>query len=135
MTDPAELIQLGAKARAGRNLAAAREFYEEAARGYFEAGDRLLYAHTLRHIADMYVDERKLERARPLYIEALENYRGNLKTTVLDLANAVRPYALLLEASGEIEEARELWREARTLYSAVRVDAGVKECEQHLSQL
>ena len=135
MKDPAELVREGSKARAGRDLAAARRLYEEAARTYFKAGDRLSYAHTLRHIADMYQDEGDLKRAQPLYEEALENYRGNLNTKVLDLANAVRPYALLLEASSEVENAKQHWQEARILYAAVRVEAGVKECDQHLSQL
>jgi tetratricopeptide (TPR) repeat protein len=135
MSDPAELIREGTQARAARNRAEARRLYEQAAQAYFEAGDRMLYAHTLRHIADMHQDERNFDAARPLYEEVLENYRGNLNTKVLDLANAVRPYALLLEAVGEPERAKELWAEARTLYAVVRVDAGVKECDQHLAQM
>lgn len=135
MNDPAALIAQGTRARAERNLAAARELFEQAAGSYLLAGDRLSYAHALRHIADMYQDEQDYDRARPLYDEVLENYRGNLNTKVLDLANAVRPYALLLEATGELVRAKDLWQEARTLYAAVRVDAGVKECDQHLSQL
>jgi hypothetical protein len=48
------------------------------------------------------------------------------------LANAIRPVALLHEAQGREAEAAPLWREARTLYEAHGVEAGVAECDAHL---
>lgn len=135
MVAAAEAISQGRQARNDGNLPAARERYAEAARIYREQNDLLAYAHTIRHIADIYRQESNSAEARPLYEEALELYRSNLHTGLLDLANAVRPYALLKEQMGEFDSARMLWEEARHLYGSLRVDAGVSECDAHITQL
>lgn len=131
----ADLIELGRTARHEGRLEAARRLYRDAAQLYHEAGDRQAYAKTVRHIADIYMEEPNYAEAQPLYEEALEIYRGDVRTGVLDLANAIRPYALLIEATGQGETAAKLWREAQALYAAIRVEAGVKECEEHLARL
>jgi hypothetical protein len=51
------------------------------------------------------------------------------------LANAIRPLAILKERAGEVEEAIHLWRQARDLYAAVNVQAGVAESSAHISDL
>ncbi len=130
-----EAIAQGREARKQKDLDAARAHYAEAAAIYRDERDPLGYAHTIRHIADMHLDELNLDEAKPLYEEALELYRGNLNTKLLDLANTVRPYALLKEKAGELNEARELWREARNLYRSLRIEAGVNECGAHLEKL
>ena len=99
----AEAISLGRQARKQGNFPAAREHYAEAARIYRQQGDILTYAHTIRHIADIYQQERNPAEAKPLYEEALELYRHNLDTKLLDLANTVRPYALLNEELGNCD--------------------------------
>jgi hypothetical protein len=81
------------------------------------------------------MEETQLARAQPLYEEALNAYRGSYETRILDLANTVRPFALLQEAAGNREQARALWEEARVLYGSLRVEEGVAECEAHLSSL
>jgi tetratricopeptide (TPR) repeat protein len=131
----AEAISQGRQARRENNLPAARAHYAEAARIYGDQNDSLAYAHTIRHIADMYLDESNLVEARPLYEKSLEIYRSNLNTKLLDLANAVRPYALLNERSGNFDLAKQNWQEARNLYSSLRLEAGVRECDGHLAQL
>ncbi len=113
----------------------ARARYAAAAKIYRDQNDVLAYAHTIRHIADIYQQESNLVEAKPLYEESIELYRSNLSTRILDLANALRPYALLNEAQGRVETARKLWEEARQLYSSVRVEAGVSECDVHISKL
>jgi tetratricopeptide (TPR) repeat protein len=89
----------------------------------------------IRHIADIYQQERNPVQAKPLYEEALEIYRGNLNTILLDLANTVRPYALLMEEQGNSALAMKLWEEARNLYGSLRIDEGVLECNRHISHL
>jgi len=135
MASPAELIAQGRQARKNGDLPAAREHYASAANIHRDQNDVLAYAHSIRHIADMYVEESNPAAAKPLYEEAIELYRSNLATKVLDLANALRPYALLNETEGNPQLAAKLWEEARNLYSSVRVEAGVSECEAHLSKL
>jgi tetratricopeptide (TPR) repeat protein len=135
VTAAGEAIDRGSRARKENDLAAARAYYAEAATIYRGEKDSLAYAHTVRHIADMFLDESNLAEAKPLYEEALELYRGNLNTRLLDLANTVRPYALLNEKSGNLERARELWQEASNLYGSLRIEAGVSECDRHVRRL
>jgi tetratricopeptide (TPR) repeat protein len=113
----------------------ARRLYAEAAQSYQREQDQLAYAHTIRHIADMFLHESKYAEAKPLYEAALELYRSNLDTRLLDLANTVRPFALLQEKLGDVEMARHFWQEARNLYASLRIEPGVTECEQHLAEL
>jgi len=89
----------------------------------------------MRHIADIHQQEGNFAEAKPLYEEALEIYRSNLDTKLLDLANTVRPYALLNEQQGHLEAASKLWEEARILYGSLRIDAGFSECEAHITRL
>ena len=135
MTDATEATSNGRHARNEGNFPKARDHYAEAANIYREQNDILAYAHSIRHIADIYQQERNSIEAKPLYEEALELYRSNLNTKLLDLANTVRPYALLTEQEGHLDLARALWEEARNLYGSLRLDAGVSECDAHLSKL
>lgn len=128
-------VSKGRQARNSGDFAAARAHYSEAAKIYRDQNDFLAYAHTIRHIADIYQQESKLAEAQPLYEESLELYRSNLSTGILDLANTVRPYALLIEKQGNFELARKLWEEARQLYSSLRAEPGVRECDGHIAKL
>ena len=130
----AEVVSEGRQARKEKNLAAARALYAEAAKIYADQNDSLAYAHTIRHIADMYFDESNLVAAKPLYEESLQIYRSDLNTKLLDLANTVRPYALLNE-SGNLDLARHLWQEAGNLYRSLLLEEGVCECDVRLRQL
>ncbi len=135
MQDAAEQVSQGREARHEKRLADARAHYAEAAHIYRDENKPLAYAHTIRHIADMHLDELNLTAAKPLYEESLEIYRNNLDTKLLDLANTVRPYALLNEKLGDLEAATQFWHEARNLYTSLRINDGVRECESHLVAL
>lgn len=130
-----EATSRGRQARNDGNLKAAREHYVTAAQTHLQANNVLAYAHSIRHIADIYQQEQNANDAKPLYEEALELYRSNLNTKLLDLANTVRPYALLLEQQGDIRSAKQFWEEARNLYGSLRIEAGVVECSAHLSRI
>lgn len=126
------LIGLGKKERALHNLAAARSYYQEAAEIYRSADDPLKFAHTIRHVADIYLADSQPELAEPLYREALDLYRRNERTAPLDLANAIRGLAVLKSDAGDAG-ARVLWTEARELYGSVGVEAGVQEANRRLA--
>lgn len=134
-----ELIQalkgLGQIERDLNNDEAALELYEQALVLCRDADDPLLLAHTVRHVGDIHQDIKRDDLAAPCYAEALAIYRGEPETTPLDLANAVRPFALLKENAGEKEEAKRLWAEARDLYAASNIQQGVAECSRHLQRL
>lgn len=84
-------------------------------------------APTVRHLGDNHLDGGRLELVEPCNHEALAFYRENERTAPLDVANAIRPLAILKEQNGEAEEAKLLWAEARELYAAIEVHAGVAE--------
>jgi tetratricopeptide (TPR) repeat protein len=118
----------------GQNDASLRH-YEEAVTIYRAAGDPFKLAHTIRHIADILRATGRVELAEPRYDEALALYRSRPETPPLDLANAIRGLGLLKSDSKMNEAARALWEEARELYAAVNVEAGVVESNRRLAML
>src|SRR5688572_22059358 len=118
MNDPAKVMRDLAEdeRRAGhgdRAIAA----YKEAVKLLRESNAKpLRIAHTIRHLGDVYVEQHQLGAADTCYREALQIYRADADPPVLDLANAIRAFAVLKERVGEREEAAALWEEAGTLY-------------------
>jgi len=127
--------ELGRVERDLRETDAALLHYEEAATVYRRLDDPLRLAHTVRHVGDILSESGQLQAAGPRFREALEIYRAHPETPALDLANALRGYALLQEELGERQEAVALWREARELYAAVKVQAGVDEGDRRIARL
>ena len=87
--------------------------YHEAVVLCREAGHPTLLAHTIRHLGDLLRHSSDLEGADACYSEAIELYRASSETHPSELANAVRPMAILQEALGNSEAARTLWAEAQ----------------------
>jgi tetratricopeptide (TPR) repeat protein len=92
-------------------------------------------AHTVRHLGDILRKQGQGVSSESCYSEALEIYRKSQETPLLDLANTLRGFALLKGENGEAEEARSLWREARDLYAALNIQAGVDEGNRRISLL
>jgi len=113
----------------------ARQHYEEAVAIYRTLDDPLGLAYTVRHVGDILRGQGERDVAEPCYAEALGIYRKHEATSLLDLANAIRGYALLKGDGGETAGAAALWREAKELYAAVDVQAGVVESERQLVSL
>jgi tetratricopeptide (TPR) repeat protein len=95
----------------------------------------LVLAHTVRHVADILHNQVQFDLATPHYEEALAIYRAHSETPPLDLGNALRGYALTLEETGKPDVARELWMEAKALYSQVGVAAGIAEADARIARL
>jgi tetratricopeptide (TPR) repeat protein len=114
---------------------AALSHYEDAVVICRTLNDPLRLAHTVRHVGDILRNRGKLGLAAPCYEEALGIYRRHEETPPLDLANAIRGYALVKAGTGDKEEAVELWLEAGGLYAAVGVQAGVAESEAQVACL
>jgi tetratricopeptide (TPR) repeat protein len=110
----------------------AQASYEEAAELCLANEDLPGLAHALRHLADLHQDAGAWSEAEALYVQALALYRRLEDSSALDLANAIRPYALLRERLGDADGTVELWREARALYVAAGVAEGIEECDRHL---
>jgi tetratricopeptide (TPR) repeat protein len=129
------LAALGQIERDLGNNDAALRLYGKAADIFRSGTDRRRLAHTIRHLADIYRHEQQRDKAETCYCEALGLYRADVKTAPLDLANAIRGFAILKHEAGQNDEAKRLWREARELYAAVSVEAGVTECVRRLALL
>ena len=129
------LTGLGQIERDLKHNAEALRHHRKAADIYRSLPDSLALAHTIRHVGDILGSEGSIEEARPCYQEALSIYRENKETSPLDLANAVRGFALLSTAARETEQAKSLWQEARSLYEAEGIHAGVQESDAQLALL
>ena len=108
---------------------------DDAERGYARAAelarldrDPVGLAHALRHLSDVARERGEPSKAREHACEAVEIYRKGGDR--LGLANSIRLKAL--SAAGAVE-AKACWLEARALYSALDVPAGVAECDSHLA--
>jgi tetratricopeptide (TPR) repeat protein len=97
--------------------------------------DPLRLAHAVRHLGDAYYYARRAEQADACYVEALSIYCGNEHARPLDVANAIRSFAVLEDYVGAAEEAKRLWQEAHDLYMALDVAAGVAESAARLALL
>ncbi len=109
--------------------------YRKAADIYRRLPDPLRLAHTVRHVGDILRSEGSIAEASPCYEEALRVYRQNPETSPLDLANAIRGFALLRTEAGETEQAKSLWQEARRLYEVENIQAGVQESDAQMDLL
>jgi tetratricopeptide (TPR) repeat protein len=117
------------------NGGAAQPLVEEAVTICRELGDSLRLAHTVRHLGDIHRHAGRRDLAEPCYLEALTLYRGDGGAAPLELANAVRPLAILKHDAGEMEEAKRLFAEARDLYAAANVPEGVASCSSWLVRM
>jgi tetratricopeptide (TPR) repeat protein len=97
--------------------------------------DPLLLAHSIRHVADILREQKQLAKSATCYEEAIEIYRNQERTPPLDLANAIRGYALLKADLDDPEEATFLWHESMALYAEAGVPAGVEESQKQIAFL
>jgi len=129
------LTGLGQIARDLHQETIALKHYEEAVALYRTLDRPLVLAHAVRHVADILREQEDYDLAAPHYLESLQIYRSNEQTYPLDLANAIRGYALLKGDTGRTEEAKQLWLEAKSLYAQVNVQAGAAEADLQIARL
>jgi len=129
------LTGLGQIERDRDNNNAALQHYREAVGILKGEPNQLRFAHTTRHLADILREDGSAAEAAVCYEEALKVYREHSETPILDLANTLRGFALLKGGIGQNERASFLWQEARSLYEAVNVQAGVEESERQIARL
>jgi tetratricopeptide (TPR) repeat protein len=114
---------------------AALDLYRQAAELYRLHGTPLELAHCVRHVGDILRRLERAEESATCYEEALAIYRREEQAPLLDVANAVRGFALLEEQRGHAAEAIALWRRALELYRQTGIEAGVAEGEKSIARL
>jgi tetratricopeptide (TPR) repeat protein len=127
------LAGLGQIERDLHDGAGALRHYEEAVAICRTLDEPMKLAHIVRHLADVLSEQGELVLAESFYVEAIEIYREHDNSSPLDLANAIRGFALLKTRNRETRDALLLWREARNLYARCEVEAGVVESDRQLS--
>ncbi len=121
------------QARHQGRLDEATRYYARAAAMARVAGEHDALAHALRHLSDTAREQGDAQLALEAGEEAVALYRPG--SSPLNLANALRLNALALQALDSRPLAVPLWAEARTLYLAEGVQAGVDECDRCLKEL
>ena len=91
--------------------------------------------HVLRHLGMLQFRARNLLAAISCCEEAVAIRRTETDTPPLEMANTLRPLALIREAEGRKEDAVALWTEAAALYAAAGVESGVEESRRRLAAL
>jgi tetratricopeptide (TPR) repeat protein len=129
------LRNLGEVERAIHGSHAGAAAYEEAVAILRTAGAPLKFAHTVRHLGDIYRHAGDPGRAERCYEESLDVYRSHPEARPLDFANALRGAALLQEQIGKPQQAAQLWTQAEALYRKANVVAGVEEAARRLARL
>ncbi len=134
MTEAIEVhLTLAREAAADGRAGEARNSYARAAALSRESGAPLLQAHALRHLSDLDRQADHLEQALAHAEQAAALYGANGQGASLDMANALRLKALVLDGLRRTAAARVAWASARDLFDAAGVAAGVAECEARLA--
>lgn len=134
MTEAIEVhLTLAREAAADGRAGEARNSYARAAALSRESGAPLLQAHALRHLSDLDRQADHLEQALAHAEQAAALYGANGQGASLDMANALRLKALVLDGLRRTAAARVAWASAGDLFDAAGVAAGVAECEARLA--
>jgi len=117
------------------HLNVARNLWEEAVSICRDVGDTLQRAQKVRHLGDLHWRQKRLAEAETCYVEALRLYSDHEDPPKLDFANALTRYAKLKEVRQLPQDALQLWTDARDLFGAIELEAGVEECSRHIARL
>ncbi len=117
------------------NYSKAKELGQKSLSYYKKANNLDSIAHSTRHIADLQYHLEKYAESERNYRKALDIYRDNPNTHIGNMANALRGFGLLLEKRKKIEEAIDVWKETKELYSSINLQEGINEANKKLKSL
>lgn len=117
------------------NKEKALAYCRQSVESYHQAGNQDKIAHSTRHLADLHRNLGEIGESERNYRIAIDIYRASRETTNGNLANALRGFALVLEAQGKTTEAIAVWSETRDLYQSCHLPIGVEEAQGHLDKL
>ena len=120
--------------RDNARLEHALDHYTSAARSAKRCKDRTIYAHVIRHQAEVLTELGRIEEAGRILDDAVAIYRAATEETSINMANALRAKAVLNDSIGAVEDAHAQWKEARQIYLRLGIADGVAECDQRINQ-
>ena len=117
------------------NYEKALEFNFKSLLFYKSSKNQNRIAHALRHVADLQVQLGQLDIAKSNYEMAIKQYRNLQTVSDIDLSNALRGYALLLEILDQPQAALSEWKEILVLYRRHSFEEGIAEASDKIMQL
>lgn len=118
-----------------KNYTKALQLCQESLSYYKKSKDLNKIAHSTRHIADLEYHLGNYDNSEEFYKASLKLYRENKNTNSLDMANALRGYAILLEKNKKGLEAIQIWTGAKQYYEASNIKAGINEANKKIKLL
>jgi hypothetical protein len=128
------LVELAKSERRAGRLKECSDVYGQAADAFDFAGELMHGAHAKRHAAEVLLQTGDAAGACAGILAVLGFYRGR-EVGRLEMANTLPVAGLAEEGRGGLDAARAFWGEARELYLAEGIDAGVAECQRRLQGL
>lgn len=113
----------------------ALNYYQQSLAFYEKTPFKDKVAHSLRHVADTFYSLNEIEEARSRYENVLEIYSAQEETNDVDMANALRGYALVLEKQDEKAAAVKEWSTILTIYEKYNLKSGITEAKSKIDQL
>ncbi len=117
------------------NLTKALELCQKSLSYYKKTNKPDRIAHSTRHLADLQRHLGLAAESESNYRKAMGMYKASPVQQAGDLANALRGFAIVLENRKKTDEAITAWRETKTLYQSLGLEAGVDEATQRLAAL
>ena len=109
-------------------------FAKKAIWHYRAARDAGKIAHSIRHLADLFVELERYEEAEQNYRSAIQLY-VETEPSLLDRSNALRGFGILLVRINKNEEARKILSRAKEHYYHLGLSEGVEEMSDLLRSL
>lgn len=102
---------------------------------YKKANNLDRIAHSTRHLADLQVKLNEFDSAKENYEAAIKIYKESTDSNDLDLSNALRGFAELLELLGNLNSAIEIWNEVLIIYEMLQFEDGISEVKKRIKGL
>jgi tetratricopeptide (TPR) repeat protein len=117
------------------NFSEAQKFSKISLEYYKKSGNAIKIAHSQRHLADLQRELGMFRDSESNYRESIKIYLDNSdKTPLLDLANALRGFGVLLSSVKMDVEAKTIWAQVKSMYAKLNLPEGVSEADQYLNK-
>jgi tetratricopeptide (TPR) repeat protein len=103
-----------------------------------ELGDAAMLAHKIRHLGDLYLRLKQVDRTIDCYEESLQLYQSidaRDSETILDFANLLVRYATIKKNLQKLQEAIDYFTQAEAMYIELNIEDGSNLCKVQINAL